>query len=374
MARVSARAGPTSPDAETQQFDQVFVLCWRPAPSKVNLGPRETTLNTKSPPVSTTRGICRFAPSTTGEAHPGTLLAALLCWLDARASGDRVLLRLENLDPERSNPDFEQSIERDLAWLGLDWDETVVQSERRAAYDAALDSLAEAGLLYPCACSRAEIRASGVRTPDGGYRYDNRCRQRELPARAEGGWRASADPLRLKLPEGSFTAVDLGGLDLTQDPTAAFGDPVVLRRDGAVAYPLACVVDDAASGVTRVVRGCDIAHSTATQVAIQVLLGLPTPSYRHHLLLLERRGTKLAKLHGSVGARELRQFYSASELCGVLAFAAGLTSHVEATTPARLLDTFTWDDVARKDRVADWTGSALEISDCGPLGLQSRES
>lgn len=286
-----------------------------------------------------------------------------MCWLDARSSGDRLLLRLENLDPDRSTTDFEESIEQDLAWLGLDWDEVMLQTERRSVYEEALDRLADAGQLYPCACSRAQIRASGVRTPDGGFRYDNRCRERELPVTSAGGWRACSEPLRMKLPEGSFTAVDLGGLDLTQDPTLAFGDPIVVRRDGAVAYQLACVVDDAASGVTRVVRGRDIMSNTATQVAIQLSLGFSTPTYRHHLLLLERRGNKLAKLHGSVGAKALREVYSANELCGVLAFASGMIEKVEAVAPAQLLDGFLWEQVAREDRLADWTGRVLEISD-----------
>jgi len=307
-------------------------------------------------------GVCRFAPSTTGEAHPGTLLAALLCWLDARAAGDRIVLRLENLDPDRSTTEFEESIAADLAWLGLDWDEVSVQSQNIDAYEEALDRLASNGLLYPCSCSRSQIRESGVRTPDGGYRYDNRCRERVLPKRPVGGWLACGEPLRARLPEGVITPVDLGGLDLSQDPTLAFGDPVVLRRDGAVAYQLACVVDDAASGVTRIVRGRDILSNTATQVALQRCLGDPTPSYRHHALLLERRGEKLAKLHGSVGARELRTRYSAAELCGLLAYAAGLTTEPQATTPRALLPDFSWDRVAKEDRLADWNGEVLEIS------------
>jgi glutamyl/glutaminyl-tRNA synthetase len=304
-------------------------------------------------------GVCRFAPSTTGEAHPGTLLAALLCWLDARKNGDRVLLRLENLDPDRSTPAFEDAMQQDLAWLGLDWDEVTRQSDNQSDYEEALDRLAEEGQLYPCSCSRAEIRASGVRTPDGGYRYDNRCRDRALPP---GGWRASEEPLRARLPEGTFTAVDLAGEELTQDPTAGFGDPIVRRRDGAIAYQLACVVDDATSGVTRIVRGRDIMSNTATQAAIQASLGFGTPVYRHHMLLLERQGEKLAKLHGSVGATALREVYSAAELCGVLVFAAGMVERLEPMTPTELLEGFSWDRVSHKDQLAHWTGRALEVS------------
>ncbi len=307
-------------------------------------------------------GVCRYAPSTTGPAHPGTLLAALLCWLDARSRGDRVLLRLEDLDPDRSKPEYRQAMIDDLAWLGLDWDAQLVQSDRVGVYHAALDRLADAQLLYPCSCTRAQIREAGIRAPDGGFRYDGRCRERELPTPGRGGWRASRDPLRVRLPRGDVTPTDILGLDLRQNPFAAFGDPIVLRRDGAVAYHLACVVDDGASGVTRIVRGRDLMVNTATQVALQQCLGLSTPSYLHHMLLLERRGTKLAKLHGSVGTAALREVYPADRLCGVLAYAAGLIARVEPTTPAQLVSEFSWDRVQREDRVAHWTGKCLEVS------------
>jgi glutamyl/glutaminyl-tRNA synthetase len=177
-----------------------------------------------------------------------------------------------------------------------------------------------------------------------------------LPA---GGWRASAEPVRVQLPDEPIALIDESGLDLAQAPAQAMGDPVVRRRDGVVAYQLAVVVDDAASGVTRVVRGRDIAPSTATQVALQRLLGLATPAYRHHLLLLEPRGDKLAKLHGSVGAAALRPHYSAAALCGLLACAAGLRAAPEPCTPRELLPGFSWATVRDADRVVTWTGAAL---------------
>ncbi len=311
--------------------------------------------------TATSPGVGRYAPSTTGPAHPGTLFAALLCWLDARSSGDRVLLRLENLDPARSRPEYQQAMIDDLAWLGLDWDGEFVQSEAVEAHHAALDELAAAQLLYPCSCTRAQIRETADRTPDGGFRYGNRCRDQELPTAARGGWRASPHPLRVRLPEGEVAPVDLGGLDLRQNPAVAYGDPVVRRRDGAIAYHLACVVDDAVSGVTRIVRGRDLMANTATHMVLQRCLGYATPYYRHHMLLLERRGTKLAKLHGSVAAAAVRKVYSASQLCGVLAYAAGLTAKVETTTPVELVSEFSWDRVRREDRVAHWTGERLEV-------------
>ena len=149
--------------------------------------------------------IGRFAPSTTGPAHPGTLLAALLCWLDVRSRGGQVLLRLEDLDPERCSPELTRGMEEGLAWLGLDWDETVQQSANRAAHEDALDRFAAAGLLYPCACSRATHKTHGLRGPDGGFRYPGTCRARTLPP---AGWRASAEPLRVELPSGIIPCID----------------------------------------------------------------------------------------------------------------------------------------------------------------------
>ena len=272
------------------------------------------------------------------------------------------MLRLENLDPERSKPEYKRAMVDDLAWLGLDWDAEIVQSGRLDHYGEALDQLAQKNLLYPCSCTRAQIREAAVRTPDGGFRYDNRCRARKLPSRAQGGWRASSDPLRARLPEGFVSPVDLGGLDLRQDPVAAFGDPIVLRRDGAFAYHLAGVVDDAACRVTRIVRGRDLMFNSATQMALRRCLGLEAPNYRHHMLLLERQGEKLAKLHGSVSSASLRKVYSSTQLCGVLAFAAGLIASPGPTTPAELLREFSWERVRGEDRVAHWTGERLEIS------------
>jgi glutamyl/glutaminyl-tRNA synthetase len=302
--------------------------------------------------------VSRFAPSTTGPAHPGTLLAALLAWLDARKRGARLLLRLEDLDPERCRPEFRERMQEDLAWLGLDFDAMELQSAASPRHAAALDRLAALGVLYPCACSRSRLRAESDPALGRGARYPNHCRGRRL---GPGGWRASEEPLRVALPPGRVAPRDEGGLDLAEDPVAAFGDPIVRRRDGSLAYQLAVVVDDAASAVTRVVRGRDLAASTATQIALARLLELPEPLYRHHLLLLEERGEKLAKLHGAVGAEALRRVYDAPALVGWLASAAGLRARPEPTTPRALLADFSWARVGSEDRVARWTGTALEL-------------
>ena len=306
----------------------------------------------------------RFAPSTSGLAHPGTLLSALLVWLDVRALGGRAVVRLENLDVTRCQPGWAAAMLDDLAWLGLDWDEVVDQATRRADHEAALDALAAGGRLYPCACSR-KAREGGRRAPDGSWAYGNTCRGRALPV---GGWRSASEPVRVWLDDGPITLVDDGGLDLSQDPAAALGDPVVVRRDGVVAYQLAVVVDDHGSGVDRVVRGRDIAPSTAAQVALHRLLGWPVPRYRHHLLLIARHGAKLAKLHGSMPSTELRICYRGDELCGLLAAAIGLRARPTRCHPRELVADFDWARVATEDLVTRWDdGLILERPARGTL-------
>lgn len=299
--------------------------------------------------------ISRFAPSTTGEAHPGTLLAGLLVWLDARARGGRALLRLEDLDVTRVRASWAQQMIEACAWLGLAWDATVVQSDRRAAHEAALDALFAQGRLYPCTCSRAQ-RAGGRRAPDGGWAYDNVCRGTPLA-----DWRTSPHALRVQLDDTRVELVDDGGLDLSQTPARDLGDPVVRRKDGVIAYQLAVVVDDGDAAITDVIRGRDIAPSTATQVLLQRLLGLPTPRYRHHFLLLESSAHKLAKLHGSIPFSQLRAAHAGPALCGILAHAAGVADTPAPCTPASLVARFDWQRVPRADRLARFTDAGLVV-------------
>ena len=303
----------------------------------------------------------RFAPSTTGLPHPGTLLAALLCWLDIRSRGGRLCLRLEDLDPDRCRPEYADAIRRDLAWMGLDWDSEILQSECSEAHEAALDHLAEQGRLYPCGCSRSALRAQGDRAPDGSPRYPGTCRERLLPSAAQGGWRSVAEPLRVRLPEGRVEVLDESGEDLSQSPALTYGDPVVRRRDGAVAYHLASVVDDAAEGVSRIVRGRDLAPSTPVQVSLAQLLGLQPLHYRHHLLLLERQERKWAKFHKAVGTDVLREVYDGPSLCGLLAFGCGLIDAPQPITPRELVPEFRWSSVRQADRRLDWDGGLLRF-------------
>lgn len=288
--------------------------------------------------------ISRFAPSTTGEAHPGTLVSALLVWLDARARGGRVLLRLEDLDTTRVKAEWSQQLVDACAWLGLDWDEVVVQSDRRAAHEAALDALAASDRLYTCTCSRTQ-RAGGRRAPDGGWAYPNTCR-----ANITRDWRTRDAAIRARLPDERIELVDELGVDLSQTPATEMGDPIVVRKDGVIAYQLAVVVDDHDAGITDVVRGRDIAPSTATQIMLQRLLGYTTPHYKHHFLLLETHGEKLAKLHGSIPFTQLRARYDARGLCSVL----GRIAHLGEGMPRELIRQFDWARVPREDVLVRW--------------------
>lgn len=298
----------------------------------------------------------RFAPTTSGRAHPGTLLAAMLAWLDVRSRGGRFLLRLEDIDPTAQSQADQRGLLDDLEWFGLDWDELVWQSARRPDHEAALDRLASMGRLYECDCSRTTVRAAGLPSAAGGWVYPGTCRHRRVV-----DWRSSPSALRVDLSDTVVDCTDESGLDLGQTIAQAMGDPVLRRPDGGITYQLAVVVDDALAGVTRVVRGRDIASSTATQIALRHLLGWPVPTYRHHLLLLEPQGQKLAKLHQSIGADVLRQHYSPDALRGFLAGVCGLRPTAEPVTWDELQADFDWDRVGGRDRTVVWDGATLVV-------------
>ncbi len=239
----------------------------------------------------------RFAPSPTGELHLGSLRTALVAWLRARSAGARFLLRIEDLDPQRSRPEFEASQLADLAALGIDWNEPPVrQSERTRSYDDALGKLHATGRLYPCFCTRAEIRdaasAPHGELPDGSY--PGTCRV--IPASERRRRIESGDRFALRL---RADAERIEFQDLILGPrTGVVDDFVVVRADGVHAYQLAVVVDDGAQQIGEVIRGADLAESTPRQILLQRLLGLPTPAYAHVPLVLGPTGARLAKRDG----------------------------------------------------------------------------
>lgn len=299
--------------------------------------------------------ICRFAPSASGRAHPGTLLAGLLAWLDARSRGASFILRIEDIDPQRTTDLWRKALPDDLTWFGLDWDQLVFQSAFTSRHHAALDRLQEIGKLYPCSCSKAELRRSGILLPDGSVPYPGFCRKRPLA-----DWRTCLENVRCNLAGAHLPLQDESGADLSTGPGRDIGDPVVRRRDGSVTYPLAVVVDDGAAGVTRIIRGRDLLPCTPPQVALFRLLGFPVPAYRHHLLLLEPHGEKMAKFHGAVGADILRTVYRPDILCGFLAHVAGLQEHPNPVRPRDLIPGFSWSRVRNEDQVVAWENGRLQ--------------
>jgi len=242
--------------------------------------------------------ITRFAPSPTGRLHLGHAYSAVIGHSRARASGGQFLLRIEDLDATRSRPEFVAGIEEDLRWLGLEWDgEPLVQSRRTKHYAAALEHLKERGLVYPCFCTRADIAAS-LTAPhgDAGSSYPGTCRglhdDPERRASTPHSWRL--DCAKALAIAGLPSWAEDGGGRFTADP-GDIGDAILARKDAPASYHLACVTDDAASGVTMVVRGADLRPSTPIQRLLQGLLGLPEPVYLHHPLVTHADGRRLAK-------------------------------------------------------------------------------
>ncbi|QEH80255.1 tRNA glutamyl-Q(34) synthetase GluQRS [Sphingomonas sp. C8-2] len=260
--------------------------------------------------------ISRFAPSPTGRLHLGHAFSALCAHDLARAKGGRFLLRIEDIDPTRCRPEHVAGILEDLRWLGLGWDgEVVFQSERLPLYAAALDRLKAMGLVYPCFCTRtriaAEIAASAAAPhgPDGPL-YPGICRDLGEDERAARIAAGEPHAWRLDIARADALAGPLGWHDSVAGEVAAtpevHGDVVLARKDAPTSYHLAVTLDDAAQGVTDVVRGQDLFAATHVHRLLQALLGLPVPRYHHHPLLTDEKGERLAKRAGSPTLASMR--------------------------------------------------------------------
>lgn len=305
-----------------------------------------------TPPVG------RFAPSPTGRMHLGNAFTALLSWLSARSRGGRWILRIEDLDPQRSKPEYAGMIEDDLLWLGLDWDEGGVsgagphapyrQSLRGALYRECLGRLEAAGLTYPCTCTRADIMATQApHQSDGRIVYPGTCR----PA-------AGAPPSVPERPHAVRLMVsgeEIGFTDGICGPQRfnladECGDFVLRRADGAWAYQLAVVVDDAAMGVTEVVRGCDLLLSSVQQIYLYGLLGADAPEFAHLPLVCNENGIRLSKRDSGVGMAELRTRKSPQQILGLVAAMAGLTDKPSDISLDELLGLFNWEKIKAQEQ------------------------
>ena len=296
----------------------------------------------------TVRG--RFAPSPSGRMHLGNLWSALLAWLSARSQGGEMVLRLEDLDTDRCTRAWCDQVMRDLEWLGLTWDnEPVYQSERTAVYAQAFRALEERGLIYPCYCTRAErLAASAPHRSDGQTIYDGRC-SRLTEAEREALSQTRRPAWRVKVGQGPITFCDFLYGEYKEDLKTDCGDFILRRSDGVYAYQLAVVADDAAMGVTQVVRGSDLLSSTPRQIYLQRLLGLPEPEYGPVPLLLAADGRRLAKRDRDQELGELQSRYTAPELLGRLAHLAGLIPEPAPITAQQLIPLFSWEKLPRQD-------------------------
>jgi glutamyl-tRNA synthetase len=290
----------------------------------------------------------RFAPTPSGELHIGNALTALLAWLQMRQAGGRFVLRIEDIDRARSRTHFVDAILADLTWLGLDWDEgpdvggefgPYLQSEREELYQAALARLEQDGWLYPCYCSRAELMAIAS-APHGlsseGPVYPGTCRHLTAAERAERAKR-KAPALRLVMPDRPVVFDDLV-MGRQSFAAGAGGDFVVKRADGVIAYQLAVVVDDAAMGITDVLRGADLLDSTPRQILLYEALGLSVPRFAHVPLVLGPDGKRLSKREKSLTISALRATgIPPQRVIGQLAYWAGLLDRPDDARPEELV-------------------------------------
>jgi glutamyl-tRNA synthetase len=266
----------------------------------------------------------RFAPTPSGDLHLGNVRTALIAWLHARATGGSIQLRVDDLDVDRCREEFEFRQFEDLAWLGLTWDgELIRQSERHDHYAAALTQLQAEGHVYPCFCTRAEIRAAAS-APHGdeGPIYSGTCRALAPAAAAARVAAGERHALRLAVPAGVEEFDDFVHGPVAIDVAATLGDLVLVRTDGVFGYQLACAVDDAQPAMTHIVRGEDLLPSAACQRLLMRLLDREPPDYGHVPLLLGDDGTRLAKRHGAVPLREHREHGATPE--GVAGMLAGM--------------------------------------------------
>lgn len=247
--------------------------------------------------------VTRFAPSPNGALHLGHAHSAIVGHDLARAGGGRFLMRVEDIDGPRSRSELAAEFRADLAWLGLEYDEVPAQSTRLASYAAAAAQLRAEGLLYPCTCTRADIEALAPRMGAEGPIYPGTCRGRPVDPALPAAWRLDVETALART--GPLTWEDEFHGSQTADPRK-FGDVVLVRKDAPASYHLAATLDDAADGVTLVTRGMDLFAATHVHRLLQALLGLPAPRWRHHALLLDENGHKLAKRRGSPSLADRR--------------------------------------------------------------------
>ena len=286
--------------------------------------------------------VGRFAPTPSGRMHLGNVFAALIAWASVRNRDGEMVLRMEDLDTQRTSADFASVLREDLLWLGLDWDrETEPQSQRSAVYDRYFEKMMDEGLLYPCYCTRSQLHSvNAPHLSDGTYVYPGTCRNlTDPPAGRKPAW-------RVIVPDKTWAFTDWVQGDYSLNLATDCGDMVVRRADGVYVYQLAVTVDDGEAGVTEVVRGMDLLSSAPRQMYLQELLGFSHPEYGHVPMLLAPDGRRLSKRDKDLDLGELRKRLAPEALIGNLAAAAGLIDRYEKISAGELASVFSWEKLS----------------------------
>lgn len=288
------------------------------------------------------RAVGRFAPTPSGRMHLGNVFAALIAWASVRSKDGEMVLRMEDLDTQRTSGEFAQILREDLRWLGLDYDrETPPQSQRSEAYDGYFEILRDKGLLYPCYCTRSQLHSvNAPHLSDGTYVYTGTCRNLTEEQRAQFQRKPA---WRVMVPDKTWEVEDLVQGHYTLNLATECGDMVVRRADGIYVYQLAVTVDDGEAGVTEVVRGMDLLSSAPRQMYLQELFGFAHPAYGHVPMLLAPDGRRLSKRDRDLDLGQLRMHISPEQLVGTLAFASGLIDQNVPISARELAKEFSWE-------------------------------
>ncbi len=286
--------------------------------------------------------VGRFAPTPSGRMHLGNVFAGMLAWLSVRSRNGEMVLRMEDLDTQRTSRELAKVLRSVLNWLGLTWDrETPAQSQRTAAYDGYFEILQEKGLLYPCYCTRSQLHSPNAPPlSDGTYVYPGTCRNLTEQKRAAFN---RAPAWRVRVNEKLWTVHDKVQGTSQWNLATDCGDMVVRRADGVYVYQLAVTVDDGEAGVTEVVRGMDLLSSAPRQMYLQELFGFPHPEYAHVPMLVAPDGRRLSKRDKDLDLGELRKYLKPEQLIGALAYSSGLIDQKRAISVEELASSFSWE-------------------------------
>ncbi len=294
----------------------------------------------------------RFAPTPSGRMHLGNVFAFLIAWLSAKSKNGAIVLRMEDLDTQRTSTEYAEILRQDLRWLGLNWDwEQKPQSQRSGVYDRFFEKLREENLLYPCYCTRSQLHSvDAPHRSDGTYVYAGTCRDL-TPAQQAAFGREPA--WRVKVPDRDWDFFDLLQGNYRENLLRDCGDFVVRRADGCYVYQLAVTVDDGEAGVTEVVRGVDLLSSAPRQMYLQEKFGFPAPRYGHVPLLLAPDGRRLSKRDRDLDLGQLKNRMKPEELIGMLAHCCGLTEGYFPISAAELASLFSWEKLKKEDIFLD---------------------